>query len=101
MKHTPNTLYYHKTDGGAEYLCTGHIVNSDEGDLHTTIIRLDGEPELISPLYAYAPELLDVLKHILGASESHNNGAFMGEAVLCGYFTDRARFIIQKAEGEN
>jgi hypothetical protein len=40
-------LYYHKTDGGAEYLCTKPVKGTDEGDLHTTIIRLDGGATLI------------------------------------------------------
>lgn len=35
-------LYYHKTDGGAEYYCTEHIEDSDEGDMKTVILRADG-----------------------------------------------------------
>lgn len=40
-------LYHHKTDGGAEYLCTSPVEGTDEGDLHTALIRLDGEPALL------------------------------------------------------
>lgn len=36
-------LYYHKTDGGAEYYCTKHIDDSDEGDMKTAILRTDGD----------------------------------------------------------
>lgn len=36
-------LYYHKTDGGAEYYCTQHIEDSDEGDMRTAILRTDGD----------------------------------------------------------
>ena len=39
-------LYYHKTDGGAEYLCTKPVKGTNEGDLHFTVARLDGEIEL-------------------------------------------------------
>lgn len=44
----PRKLYYHKTDGGAEYLCTGNISGTNEGDLYTAIVRLDGKPELLT-----------------------------------------------------
>lgn len=40
-------LYYKKTDGGAEYLCTEPIEGTNVGDLRTAIIRLDGGAELI------------------------------------------------------
>lgn len=36
-------LYYHKTDGGAEYYCTQHIEGSDEGNMGTAILRTDGD----------------------------------------------------------
>jgi hypothetical protein len=36
-------LYYHKTDGGAEYLCSRHIEGSNEGDLNSQyVVRIDG-----------------------------------------------------------
>ena len=35
-------LYYHKTDGGAEYYSTTHAEGSDEGTLAGAIIRTDG-----------------------------------------------------------
>lgn len=34
-------LYYHKTDGGAEYYCLKHIEGSDEGDLRYAVMRTD------------------------------------------------------------
>lgn len=41
-------LYYHKTDGEAEYLCSEAIEGTNEGDLRSPyVIRLDGEPELL------------------------------------------------------
>jgi hypothetical protein len=58
-------LYHHKTDGGAEYLCTQHIAGCDEGDVRHAAVRLDGGPEL-SPLYAAAPELLRAVHDLLG-----------------------------------
>lgn len=36
-------LYYHKTDGGAEYYCTKHIDGCDEGDMTSAIMRTDGD----------------------------------------------------------
>lgn len=36
-------LYYHKTDGGAEYYCLTKVVGTeDEGDMNTAILRTDG-----------------------------------------------------------
>lgn len=43
-------LYYHKTDGGAEYYCLHPLGGSNEGDMRTAILRTDGE-EL--ELYTY------------------------------------------------
>ena len=39
-------LYFKKTDGGAEYLCTDPIEGTIVGDLKTAIVRLDGGAEL-------------------------------------------------------
>jgi len=37
-------LYYHKTDGGAEYLCSNNIEGTDEGSFKSKyIIRIDGD----------------------------------------------------------
>jgi len=41
-------LYKKTTDGGAEYLCTKHIKGCKVGDIKTAIVRLDGDPLLIS-----------------------------------------------------
>ena len=36
-------LYYHKTDGGAEYLCSGCVKGTNEGSFDSKyIIRIDG-----------------------------------------------------------
>lgn len=35
-------LYYHKTDGGAEYYSTTHTADSDDGALDNVIMRTDG-----------------------------------------------------------
>ena len=35
-------LYYHKTDGGAEYYCMDHVPGSEEGNLYTAVLRTDG-----------------------------------------------------------
>lgn len=36
-------LYYHKTDGGAEYYCLNHIEGCDEGDMYSAVLRTDGD----------------------------------------------------------
>ena len=36
-------LYYHKTDGGAEYYCLNHIEGCEEGDMRTAVLRTDGD----------------------------------------------------------
>jgi len=45
-------LYYHKTDGGAEYLSPVAIPGTDEGAFAGApfVVRLDGEPELLTIL---------------------------------------------------
>lgn len=35
-------LYYHKTDGGAEYYSLDHIDGCDEGDVRSAVMRTDG-----------------------------------------------------------
>lgn len=35
-------LYYHMTDGGAEYYCLEPVSGSDEGDISTAVVRTDG-----------------------------------------------------------
>lgn len=36
-------LYYHKTDGGAEYYCTQAVEGTEEGDMRTAVLRTDGD----------------------------------------------------------
>ena len=36
-------LFYHKTDGGAEYYCLTAIDGTEEGDMRTAIMRTDGD----------------------------------------------------------
>jgi len=39
-------LYYHKTDGGAEYLCSEAVEGTEEGSLNSKyIVRIDGNIE--------------------------------------------------------
>ena len=35
-------LYYHKTDGGAEYYSLTPVKGTDEGDVKTAVMRTDG-----------------------------------------------------------
>jgi len=61
--------------------------------------EIGGVQEANARLIATAPTLLETLKSILAAHDSGNNGAVMGEAVLCRYFADIARDVIAEAEG--
>jgi len=37
-------LYYHKTDGGAEYLCSNNVEGTNEGSFNSHyIVRIDGD----------------------------------------------------------
>lgn len=37
-------LYHHKTDGGAEYLCSECVKGTDEGKLNSKyVVRIDGD----------------------------------------------------------
>ena len=40
-------LYHHKTDGGAEYLCSEKLEGSEEGSFKNSkyIVRIDGDIE--------------------------------------------------------
>lgn len=94
-------LYHHKTDGGAEYLCTAPIEGTDEGDTFTTIVRLDGEPELygelnqaarlIAAFHAEHIELLEALKAMMPENtgwyqsmdwDIYNNALKQGRAAI-------------------
>ena len=48
-------------------------------------------------LIAAAPDLLKALERILYAHDTGNNGASMGEAVLCRHYAEMARAAIAKA----
>lgn len=47
-------LYYHKTDGGAEYYCLKPVAEgSEEGDMRTAVLRTDGDELEIFTRNAY------------------------------------------------
>lgn len=53
-------LYYHKTDGGAEYYCLKPIAeDSEEGDVKSALMRVDGgEIELLTKnIFGYYLEI--------------------------------------------
>lgn len=54
-------LYYHKTDGGAEYYCLKHIEGCDEGDIKTAILRTDGNELEISTNLAHGNNIKIVI----------------------------------------
>lgn len=53
-------LYYHKTDGGAEYYCAAPRPGTVDGDIRTAILRTDGE-ELELDTYKLAQLGLSVI----------------------------------------
>ena len=60
MKLTSGRLYYHKTDGGAEYLCSEAVPGTDEGRIPSRlIVRLDGRPEYRDAEYNVASGPID------------------------------------------
>lgn len=52
-------LYYHKTDGGAEYYCLKPVEGTDEGDIKSALMRVDGgEIELLTKnIFGYYLEI--------------------------------------------
>ena len=45
-------LYHHRTDGGAEYLCSNNVKGTNEGSLKSKyIIRIDGDIEKDAELF--------------------------------------------------
>ena len=99
-KHTEENsnnvrLYYHKTDGGAEYLSPVAIPGTDEGAIAGApfFVRLDGKPEFLGPPVALidtAPELLTILRLIVSGYD--NDGTKLPRDVVT------ARAAIAKAE---
>ena len=50
-------LYYHKTDGGAEYLCSEAVPGTDEGSFQSKyIVRIDGVITKDAELYIRGDE---------------------------------------------
>lgn len=80
-------------------ICTVRNCDSD-----ADVARLiAAAPELLAEverLQAVNAELVAALDRILRAHDSKNNGAVMGEAVLCEQFAAHARYALSKAKGE-
>lgn len=53
-------LYYHKTDGGAEYYCLEAVEGTDEGKVSTAVLRTDGDE-----LEIFTRNLYDEFKKIV------------------------------------
>jgi hypothetical protein len=89
-KHTPGPWSYYPDENRIVAFTEYTIANLERS------MKPESD-EANSKLIAAAPELLEALHHILRAHDSGNNGAFMGEAVLCGHFAEKARAAIAKA----
>lgn len=79
-------LYLHKTDGGAEYLCTG------ENDIGTAVVRLDGGPALVGNgcMLANAHRLFDALRRLVN---THTGAIWQTAAVQREAWTEAADAI--------
>lgn len=80
----------------------GPIIYGPKGDQVADLrgdLMLPSEQLANVRLIVAAPELYEALLAISRAHESGNNGAYMGEAVLCGYFAEKARQALARAEG--
>lgn len=98
-KHTPGRLYYHKTDGGAEYLCAKPAKGTTEGDCRYAVVRLDGQPELLG-VYPAAPALLAALE---GLAKLRTGPTTLKHADWIAHvlnLAEAARAAIAKAKGE-
>lgn len=83
-----------------------HVLDSNRTRIAEVCDRYDGvnnklksSAEANARLIATAPEMLDLLERILRAHASGNNGAYMGEAVLCPIFAEMARDVLNKVKG--
>lgn len=92
-------LYYHKTDGGAEYLCTKAVEGTTEGDLHFSAVRLDGPPELLGE-YPAAPDLLAALEEIAEGAGPFSQDPLEHAANTIEAMKELARAAIAKAKAK-
>lgn len=92
--HTPGPWHLGVRPGPMVYGSKGQQI----ADLLADLLP-PGENQANARLIAAAPDMLQILQRILRAHESGNNGAFMGEAVLCDAFAMEARAAIAKATG--
>lgn len=79
-------LYYHKTDGGAEYLCSSNVPGTEEGSFGSDyIVRIDGNIEKDAELNGRAidshEELLAAVSHIIRYPGHAHPGTIAWEAL--------------------
>ena len=86
-KHTPGPWYATNAAGDAQGLVIAETTGAN--------IAVTYRPE-DAALVAAAPDLLSILSRILAAHDTQNNGAVMGEAVLCEHFARLARATLAK-----
>lgn len=76
-------------------------IETTDGQTIATVSReRDGFVQANLNLLAAAPDLYAILSRILRAHDTNNNGAVMGEAVLCHQFAEIARAALAKADGQ-
>ena len=78
-------------DGSTDHVAAvAHRHDSDRFDTAAFIVRACNSHD----------DLVAALETIMRAHESGNNGAFIGEAVLCDHYADMARAALARAKGE-
>ena len=87
-------LYYHKTDGGAEYLCSSPVKGTTEGSFDSRfIVRIDGDITKDAELTAYPDTneaLLAALKESNAAlMDMHKHARGMWNELLDAGFADK------------
>jgi hypothetical protein len=103
-------LYYHKTDGGAEYLTDTYIVcpnGHKEGVSGNAniVVRIDGDIDHDAEIrlrgaYAKAPELLECLRKLSGGIVVHMDGEIsVRSRSLTEQVIDETRALIAEIEG--
>ncbi len=115
-EHTPGPWKVFTTKDGTQVIGIGELNGAGVADCGFGVWRGGSKEALANArLIAAAPEtaaerdrlrevnaeLLAILKRILSAHQTGNNGAINGEATLCRHFEAAAEDAIAKAEGKS
>ena len=75
-------LYYHKTDGGAEYLCSDCVEGTEEGSFNSKyIVRIDGDIEKDAELSINEDKTEVFVKQFNGVHMEERINKFLSEDI--------------------